>query len=408
MVENVDVNVMLIALVGVLIGIAPVVSSTCARLGIPALVGYLAIGFVLRLMDEEFDLLQPAVRDALRLLANIGIVALLFTVGIESNPSALAEKLPTATWIWLADVMVSGGLAFAVTYLILDLSLPASLVLAAALTATSLGVSVGLWRESEALNTAEGQLLMDVAELDDLSAMALMAVVFSVVPALLSGGIPSPGLIGTELGWFLIRFTMFLTACLLFSRYLEHRVTAFSRRLRRPPERMLVVAGVGFVIASFSGALGFSLAIGAFFAGLVFSSDPEAVKTESSFQDVYAFVTPFFFINIGMGIDPGSLGSAVGLGLALLTAAVVGKLTGNFLAALLTTSAGGAMLIAISMIPRAEVAMVVLEQGHAVAPEHITDELYSAAILTFGVTCVLAPLVAGPLLKTRAGELTFR
>jgi Kef-type K+ transport system membrane component KefB len=169
---------------------------------------------------------------------------------------------------------------------------------------------------------------------------------------------------------------------------------------------MLVVAGIGFIIASFSGALGFSLAIGAFFAGLVFSRDPEAVKTENSFQDVYAFVTPFFFINIGMGIDPASLGGALGFSFGLLAVAVVGKLTGNFLAALLTTSTGGAMLIAISMVPRAEVAMVVFDQGRAMAPAHITNELYSAAILTTAVTCVVAPLVVGPLLKTRSRWLT--
>jgi Kef-type K+ transport system membrane component KefB len=406
--ENVDVNVMLIALVGVLIVLAPVVSSLCSRLGVPALVGYLVLGFALRLIDEEVGLLQPAVRDALSLLGNIGLVALLFAVGIESNPVALAAKLPTAARIWLADITVSGGLAFAVTYFALGLSMVASLICAAALTATSVGVSVGLWRESDALNTTEGQLLVNVAELDDVSAMALMAIVFAVVPVMMSGGVPALGLIGTEFAWFLLRFTLFLAFCLVFARYFEHRVTGFSRRLTRPPERMLVVAGVGFIIASFSGALGFSLAIGAFFAGLVFSRDPEAVKTESSFQDVYAFVTPFFFIDIGMRMDPGALGGAIGIGLVLLLVALVGKLVGNFLAALLTTGASGAMLIALSMIPRAEVAMVVFDQGRTVAPEHVTNELYSAAILTSAITCVVAPLIVGRLLRTRAPQLAAK
>jgi Kef-type K+ transport system membrane component KefB len=82
--------------------------------------------------------------------------------------------------------------------------------------------------------------------------------------------------------------------------------------------------------------------------------------------------------------------------------ALLGKLTGNFLVALTTTSAGGALLIAMSMIPRAEIAMVVFDQGHAVAPEHVTNELYSAAILTSAVTCVLGSLVVGRLLRTTA------
>ena len=66
------------------------------------------------------------------------------------------------------------------------------------------------------------------------------------------------------------------------------------------------------------------------------------------------------------------------------------------------------MLIALSMIPRAEVAMVVFDQGRTVAPEHVTNELYSAAILTSAITCVVAPLIVGRLLRTRPSRLTSK
>lgn len=397
--SSADIDALLVALVGGLVIGAILIGSFCKRLGIPALVGQILLGMGLRLADRRLDFLTETAQHALELLANLGIVALLFAVGIKSNPRALAEKLPDASLIWLGNVLVSGGLAFVGARWLLDLPLVSSLLCAAALSATSVGIAVASWREADRLDSDDGQLLVDVAELDDISAVAMMAVLFAVLPVLMNGNDPGWLMLGSELGWFTLRFGAFLALCLVFTLYFEPYVTAFARRMRLPPDRMLVVAGFGFLIAALGGLLGFSLAVGALFAGLVFSRDPEAVRTEASFEDIHAFVTPFFFIGIGMAIDPESLGGAIPLGAGLVLLAVTGKLLGSFLPALLATSVGGAWLISVSMIPRAEIALVIFDQGRALGPDVVGPELYSAAVLMTALLCALTPLLLGPMLR---------
>ncbi|MBD3348939.1 MAG: hypothetical protein GF400_07065 [Candidatus Eisenbacteria bacterium] len=131
------------------------------------------------------------------------------------------------------------------------------------------------------------------------------------------------------------------------------------------PTAVLIVAAVTITaLAATAGLLGFSLAIGAFFAGLVFSRDPKAVRIEASFDVLYELFVPFFFVGLGVLVAPGSLGGALGVAAALLAAAVAGKLAGTAIPAAPLMKGAGAGAIALSMVPRAETAMVIMRYGH--------------------------------------------
>lgn len=393
--ERTAIDALLVGLVGVGVVASTLIHSLLSATRFPPLVGYIAIGFMLRTADAVVPFLSEPVLHAFRFMADLGIVALLFAIGLECHPATLAARLPVASVIWLGNMSLAFAAGFAAAYWLLEVDLLASLVVATALSATSVGVAVGCWRAAGAIETSNGSLLIDVAELDDVSAIAAMVLLFAVAPTLLGGGDVLPGTL-TALGAFALRFALFVAACLAFAQFAEHRVTALARRMRAPPERMLLVAGVGFLIAALAGILGFSLAIGALAAGLVFSSDPEAVKTEASFTDLSSFVTPFFFIGIGLQIDPKSLATAVVPGLLLTLAAVAGKLLGTYLPARWAIGTTGATLLAISMVPRAEIAMVVMDQGRS----HLggAEWLYSAMVIVVGLTSIAAPLVLTPLL----------
>ena len=398
-----QIDAMMVMLVGTSVVAAVLIKSLTERTGIPALVGYMLFGILLRLVDHRWPFIDAQLELNFRFLADLGVVALLFKVGLESSPAKLAAKLPQATLIWIGDVTIAAGVGFIAAFYLLELSLVPSLVVATALTATSIGVSVAVWDARGALHSAHGQLLVDIAELDDISGVALMALLFAMIPALLHGNGDLWPLLGMTAGSFLLTFVGFLLFCLVFALYLESRLTRLASRLRQPPERMLVVVGLGFLIAAFAGALGFSLAIGALFAGLVFSRDPEAVKTEKSFQDLYAFVTPFFFISIGFHIDPSVLTEALSIGGLLIAAALLGKLLGDGLPALFLLGGGGATVIAASMIPRAEIAMVIMHKGQQMGPEVVPPDVYAGMVIVSAVTCLLAPLLLYPLLR-RSGQ----
>jgi len=157
---------------------------------------------------------------------------------------------------------------------------------------------------------------------------------------------------------------------------------------------MLTVAGAGFAIAAIAAALGFSLAIGALFAGLLFSRDPEAVRTESGFDAIRDFFMPFFFVGIGLSVELDSPQGSLMLGALLLLTGIAGKIAGTALPALLVTSSRGALLIGVSMIPRAEIALVVAYQGLA---QGVLSETHHAAMVFMSVaSCIIAPwLIAG-------------
>lgn len=399
MTDPAQVDAMMIALVGTAVVAAVLINALFGRIGLPALTGFLMLGVLLRLADSQWPFLSPPVMTAFRFMADLGVVALLFKVGLESHPQALAAKLPSASLIWIGGVIISAAAGFSASHYLLGMDLVPSLVIATALTATSVGVSVAAWEERNALNSDRGELLVDVAELDDISGIALMALLFAVVPVLLNGGGPFWSTLGGTAVAFIAKFALFILFCLLFARYGERPLTRLAARLREPPERMLVVVGIGFLIAALAGSLGFSLAIGALFAGLVFSKDPEAVKTEKSFQDLYAFLTPFFFISIGLHIDPASLDAGLGIGAVLVLAAVVGKLIGHGLPALLIGGGSGALLIGVSMIPRAEIAMIIMHQGQQLGPEVVPQTAYAGMVIVTMVTCILAPLLLHPLLN---------
>jgi len=389
----------LILLTGSLVALTMLVKPLLNRIGVPSLVGYLLLGFLLQAADTKWHFLCEGCEGVLKFLAKIGLITLLFRVGLESNLRGLIGQLRRASLVWIADVVVSGLMGFATAFYILHFGWVTSVIVATAFTATSVGVSVAVWEESDAIRSPNGQLLIDVAELDDISAVVLMAMLFSVLPSLSSGAEASlMQAIPPILGLFVLKLAAFGAFCFLLSQYVEGRITRFFSEFDSPPDPMLVVVAIGFIIASVSEFLGFSMAIGAFFAGLVFSRDPEAVKIDASFLPLYGLFSPFFFIGIGLEIVPSSLGAALGFGTILVAAAILAKLLADGIPLWFMGGLSTSLLVGVSMVPRAEIAMVIMERGLNLEGGTISPEVFGAMILVSAVTCGASPLVVRLLL----------
>jgi Kef-type K+ transport system membrane component KefB len=397
----------LVLLLGITVIVAVLARALCRRLGIPALVGYVLIGIVLALLDGDAALMTPEVVLVFEFLGGVGIVALLFRVGLESNIGEMLAQLRRAVWVWIGNVALSGMLGYAAARWALGFALLPSLFVATALTATSLGVCLGVWREAGALDTPAGGLLVDVAELGDLSGVAAMILLFSVAPVLVVGNGGLAVVVGATLGEFGLKLAAFGAFCALFARYVEAPMTQLFGRLRPAPDPLLPEVGATFVIAAFAGWLGFSLAVGALFAGLLFSRDPRAVHVDASFGSIYDLFTPFFFINIGLALDLAHLAPAgIGVAAVLLLAAVVGKVVGaarpgRWTAGDFGDGWYGALLLGVSMVPRAEIAMVIMSEGRRLGDWAVPPELFSAMVLVVVATSIVAPLAIGRMLAAR-------
>lgn len=370
------------------------------RIGMPPVVGFLVLGILIRLADLRWEFVSTEFTEFFELLATVGVILLLFHVGLESNLAQLMRRLKPASVIWVANVFVSGGIGYVASCFLLGLDLIPSLFIAVAFTATSVAISVGVWQGAGALKSPTGQLLVDVAVADDISGIVLMSVLFAVIPILRGGQeatlVP---VLGETVGLLLAKLVGFGAFCVFLSRYAEPRITNFLRRFEPVPGQTLALVGGGLIIAALGGLIGFSVAIGAFFAGLVFSRDPRAVRLDTPFTILYELFTPFFFINIGLSIDPGAMTTALGLGGVLLAMAFIGKVAGAGGPAVRTAGWSGGLLLGFSMVPRAEIAMIIMHRGLKLGDWAVPTDVFSAMVMVSLATAIISPIIIRALLK---------
>lgn len=386
-----------IVIIGILVLSTTLANALLRRVGIPSLVGYILIGVALHATDQQFGFMTGQLDHVLEFLAKMGLVALLFRVGIESRPKALIHELPRASIIGIANLTLAAVVGYVTARYALGLELIASLAVGVAMTATSVGVSLASWEEQGLVDTHNGRLLLDVAELDDIAGVVLMGLLLAIIPTLQQANGQLWSILGSTAWNYAIKFTLFAAGCLLFSQYMEKPITHWSRRLETDSGVMLTMLGLAVLIAAIAGWLGFSMAVGALFAGLVFSRDPEAVNREANFEDIYALLAPFFFIGIGREIELQALADSWAWGLILAAVAIGTKLVGVGLSAWPLIGRNSAILLAVSMVPRAEITMVVAQQGKQM--EVLSEQLYAALVVVTAITSLLAPLVLRPLLR---------
>ncbi len=394
------VHPLLVLCLGLVAVVAALLKSRLARLGVPALVAFIAMGFLLRLVDTRWNLLVGHGRLVFDALARLGVICLLFRVGLESDLGGLLSQLRRALCVFAGNVVVSGGLGYVAARHVLGLDLAPGLFVAVAMMATSVGVAVAVWQDADALDSPRGRLLVDTAELDDIWGVVAMALLLAVAEGWAAQAEDGADLAAAAvtLGGVTLKLLGFGALCILFSKYVEKPLTRWVERLEKPPDPMLTVAGVAIVFAALAGLLGFSAAIGAFFAGLVFSRDPDAVRMDASFQAVYDLLVPFFFVGIGLAVMPGALVGSLGLGAVLLAAAVIGKVVGTAAPALAFTGGRGAALVGLSMVPRAEITMIVMEKGRTLGNAFVPPAVFGGMVLVVMATCLTVPLAVRRLL----------
>lgn len=390
---------LVVLVIGAVIVLATLSKVALERLGLPALIGYVGLGALLRLADAQYDFLQVQGRELFLVLERIGIICLLFRVGLESKLGGLMRELGHATLVWLASVFISGVFAYGAAAWLLGLPHVPSLFVGVALTATSVGMAVGEWSSRGMLNTPEGELLVDVVEMDDLSAVVLMGVLLSCAAQIHAedeSHLLVPMLL--RLGWAqFIKLFAFGGVCLLFARYAERPVTHFVGRRNRTANLLLLVVGSGFVLAALAGLIGLSVAIGAFFAGLTFSRDPEAMDIDHAFDGLYNLFVPFLFIGIGLKLEAPAYAQAVRYAPVLFAAAVAGKLAGVWLPARVFSRTRTGLLLGMSMVPRAEIALLILQQGYELGPWAVPSDVLSAVVIVCLATWFLTPVLIRPL-----------
>ncbi|MFP4428800.1 MAG: cation:proton antiporter [Desulfovermiculus sp.] len=388
----------LVLLTGAVMILTMLVKGSLERTVVPPLVGYMLLGICFRWFSDSWPAFSAG-HQIVPFVAQLGLVTLLFRVGLKSDITILIRQLQNASLAWVLNILGAGLAGYYLTAYLLDYGVVSGLIVGAAFTATSVGVSVKIWEEQNALQSANGALLVDLAELDDVSAVVLMALVFSIIPVLQAEGSASfvTPLFTAGLS-FAVKMILFGGFCYLFAVFLERPMTTFLNKLESRPDSTLTIVGFGFIIASLAGMLGFSLAIGAFFAGLVFSRDPKCISLDDAFLPLYDFFSPLFFVGIGYELQMRAVAPSLEMGIVLALVAIAVKVVANGVPVALLRDMSSGTLIGMSMVPRAEIALVIMQKGMYLGDWAVDQELFGAMVILSALTCMISPLVVRHLL----------
>lgn len=387
-----EIHTFLLFLLIILVA-ARVFAELAVRLGSPSVIGELVAGVVLG--PSLLGWIEPF--EAIKLLAEIGIIMLLFEVGLETDLMRLARSG------WKSLIVATGGFVlpfvfgFAMGYGVFGLSLLVSLFIGGTLTATSIGITVRILTDLKAQHGHEGQVVLGAAVLDDILGVVLLALLYEFA---VGGGV-SMANAGKVLLFIVIFFALAPIAAKLISWVIK-RLDGTSEIPGLIPTMMVSLV---LFFAWIAKEVGAPELLGGFAAGLALSrrfflplgvalrADPEfAHRIEEQMKPIIHLFTPIFFVMVGLSlnlreIDWGSSYIWI-FSLALFVAAVVGKFAG---ALIIGGPWPSRAVIGVAMVPRGEVGLIFAELGRESGV--FNNEVYAGMVIVIVLTTILPPFV---------------
>lgn len=351
-------------------------SALAEKAGQPAILGELLGGVLLG--ASVLGVLDPG-DLAIHTLAQLGLLILLFEIGLATNVRALARVGGTATVIALVGVVLPFVFGYA-ALTAMGIGRVGAVVCAAALTATSIGVSTRVLAELGFLQTDEGRVVLGAAVLDDIIGLVILSVISTFAAG---AAISAPGVIRTSV----IAFG-FVVVTLLAGSLVVPPLFQAAKRLRSPTTIAVLGLVFAFALAALAGLLGSAIIIGAFVAGVLLNGIAQRDEILGFAAPIGSFLTPIFFASVGASVDLRALAEprTLVITLVLLATGVAGKLIAAYVPVWFK---GNKALIGTAMLPRGEVELIVAQTGLTIGA--LDASLFGAITLMVLLTTLLAP-----------------
>ena len=382
---------------------AKVGGELAIRVKVPAVAGELAMGLMLAALHRHFMAFPDVTENiAAGLLANLGIVVLMFAVGLESTVPQMLRSGGASLRVALIGVAVPMALGLGGAALMLPKGTPfaVALFIGACLCATSIGISAQVLREKGAAKTAEGRIIVGAAVMDDILGLLVLVLVSGLVTASEGGSLPWGGLAHT----FALALG-FLAVALTLGRFVTPHLFRLANRFRSEQMLLPISLGFAFLLAYLGNLAGLASIVGAYAAGLIL--EPAHVKVleerelhslEDLVHPLVSVLAPLFFVLMGAKVDVGALlqMNTLLFALALAVLGVLGKWVAGY--------GGGKGLrhsvIGWGMVPRGEVGLIFVAAGTQLMLNG--SPLLSAQVQAAMVGAILLTTLAGPIGLARA------
>lgn len=324
-------------------------------------------------------------------IAELGLIVLLFYVGLETQFEDLLRVFRRAGVVAVLGVAVPLALGF--TFIVLlDHSTEEALFVGAAMVATSVGITARVLRDLGVLGSPEARIILGAAVLDDILALLVLVVVSDLA---------SEGSIDfTQVALVSLQAAAFVGFALLVGTRLMARYSLHLERLRVASAPLLLALTLMLGLSALAAGIGLAGIIGAFLAGIVLAESREQLRLERDVRAIYEFLVPFFFVLTGARVDPAVFlePRTLGLALAVTGLGIAGKVVG--------CGAGGWGLgwrsmgiLGSGMSPRGEIGFVVASIGLSLGA--ISDDIFAAVVFMSIATTLLAPPALQALYRSR-------
>lgn len=369
-------------------------AEIASRLRIPSVIGEIMAGIligpsILGIIEHD---------ETIRLLAEIGIILLLFEVGLKTDARRLLEAGSKSTVVAVGGFIMPFLLGFLVAYGLLDMGLLVSLFVGGTLTATSIGITVRVLSDLGRQHHREGQIVLGAAVLDDILGVLLLAMIYEFS---IGGGISL-----VNASKVLLFVSIFFILAPLAAMVMSRLIRKLDKISETPGLIPTTIVSLVLFFALLAHYIGAPELLGGFAAGLALSRRfflpfGVAIKTDKKFaraierqmSPVISLFTPIFFVSVGLSLNLQEIHwdsvFVWGLTGALLVAAVIGKFAGAFL--LRSEKLPHRIMIGLAMIPRGEVGIVFAELGRVSGI--CCNEVYASLILVILLTTMLPPFL---------------
>ncbi|MEM1062158.1 MAG: cation:proton antiporter [Planctomycetota bacterium] len=410
----------LLAIVIILLA-AKIGGSFFERIGMPAVLGELTLGIIIGnwafltgsdtfvFMHPPADFLAAPATDVgatIKLFAGVGVILLLFEVGLESTIREMLSVGVSALLVAILGVVAPIGLGYATCYYVFGLEWQVAAFIGATLCATSVGITARVLKDIGRSQDRESQIILGAAVVDDVLGLIVLAVVSGIITASAAAGTDGAEAdLLTDVGLIVAYAFGFLGVALALGAIGFPKVLFNLANLLKGSGLLVATALViCFGLSFLANFVGLAPIVGAFAAGLILEDAQyrdlekrENVQLEEAIRPLTALLVPIFFVEMGMEVNLASFGdfNVLLLGGAITVIAFIGKQVCSFG---VIEPGLNKLAVGLGMVPRGEVGLIFASVGRELKVNGhrvVDDGIYSAVVVMVMITTMVTP----PLLK---------
>jgi Kef-type K+ transport system membrane component KefB len=393
--EEVSISLQILLCIAVVIVTAKLAATAASRLGLPLVLGELLAGVLLGpslLNIWGLHWLAPAhatssVTDIFKILADLGVVLLMFVAGLETDIAMMRTTVGPAFWAATGGVILpmAGGYFLSKSF---GFSTAESVFVGTILTATSVTITAQALMNLNQLRSRVGSTILGAAVIDDVLGLLVLSAVIALAPQMANSGDTSWSGLAIILG----RMVLCLVTMGLFGPFVTRWALKQAARLHGHHTEAAVALAVAMLLAFEAQWLGGMAAItGSYLAGLFVAMTPNRERVSEDVRPMLnSFFGPVFFVSVGMEVNAWHVGGRVAFFGLLLLIAILGKIIGCGVGAYSKGfSARDSLTVGIGMIPRGEVGLITASLGWTAGL--VTRDVYIQSVALVLLTTLVTP-----------------